>query len=167
MIFNKNLKLLLSLMFLLVSCGELDFVYENPKNKFSPLTNKTSFIFEGKDLPSIIRFSSKYFGQSKNPDYELIINVEETKIKKSVQKNQAISKLDYELSFNYALNTVDGCEIYSKQISSRFSYTPKSSGYNFGSDQSLENKYNLAIDENFSRFADLIEEIDLVCKNEN
>ena len=121
MIFNKNLKLLLSLMFLLVSCGELDFVYENPKNKFSPLTNKTSFIFEGKDLPSIIRFSSKYFGQSKNPDYELIINVEETKIKKSVQKNQAISKLDYELSFNYALNTVDGCEIYSKQISSRFS----------------------------------------------
>tara|TARA_A100001011_G_scaffold99627_1_gene105037 strand:- start:30449 stop:30946 length:498 start_codon:yes stop_codon:yes gene_type:complete len=162
----KNI-LIFILLLILTSCSGIEFVYKNPNKATNPLVNKTLFITSGKDLTALNRYSSQYFGLSKEPRYKIIISVEETQTKKSVQKNQAISKIDYELDFDYNLSDLDGCFIYSKKISSRFSYTPKSSGYNFGSDQSLEKKYDLAVKENMGRFVDLIKEVELVCKNEN
>ena len=37
-------------------------------------------------------------------------------------------------------------------ISSRFSFVTKSSGYNFGADESLEKLYEMALEENLTRF---------------
>ena len=46
--------------------------------------------------------------------------------------------------------------IYKKEILSYFSIIPKSSGYNYGTDTSLEKKYELAITENLNRFVSII-----------
>ena len=60
------------------------------------------------------------------------------------------------------------CLIFKREIQSNFSVTPKSAGFNFGSDKSLESKYELAVDENFKELISYILNVDLNnCKNEN
>ena len=44
---------------------------------------------------------------------------------------------------------------------SYFSILPKSSGYNYGTDSSLEKKYELAVSENLNRFVSLLSDIDI------
>ena len=164
----RRLTVLLFLFFT-ISCGGIDFVYNNSKNLSNPIYNKTDFEFSGKELSSMYRYSSRYFGNSKNPEYILKVFIEEEKTKRSVQTNQAVSKLDYELNFIFQINsTVKKCLVYEKNIISRFSYVPKSSGYNFGSDQSLQKLYELAIKESLEELIKFISSIDnFVCINEN
>ena len=165
-----KLKVLLTTFFSLFvfSCGGINFVYDNSIDLNNPIFNKTTYQFSGKEIPSYYRYASKYLGSSDNPEFQLEININENKIKKSVKKNQAVSKVDYELDFFYTLRSVSGCVIYKKSIFSRFSYVPKSSGYNFGSDKSLEKMYELAAKESVESFITFVSELDsLVCKNEN
>ena len=92
----------------------------------------------------------------------MLINVEEKKIKRSVETNQATSNLRYELRFSYNLfSTPKNCLIYKKEILSYFSIIPKSDGYNYGTDTSIENKYELAIAENLSQFISFVSGIDI------
>ena len=96
------------------------------------------------------------FGSVKEKDFNLLINIEEKKIKRSVETNQATSNLRYELRFTYTLESINkNCITYNKEILSFFSIIPKSSGYNYGSDASLERKYELAINENLNKFLSL------------
>ena len=87
--------ILFLLIFFLLSCSELEFVYnelENPKN---PIYEKTSFKISGKDVPEMYNNTLKVLGQSDNPTYILDIFIDEKQTKRSVQTNQAVSKLDY------------------------------------------------------------------------
>ena len=141
------------LLFFLISCSEIEFVYKDSKNILNPIYDKTSYTFTGKDIPSAYRYAARFFGNSKNSNFDLKVSIQEEKIKRSVQSNQAVSKLDYELAFDYELvNIQKSCLVYVKKIISRFSYIPKASGYNFGSDQSLEKLYDLAVENNFEQF---------------
>ena len=68
-----------------------------------------------------------------------MINVEQEKTKTSVETNQAVSKLRYELKFIYTLVlNKEKCVTFSKDLLTYFSIIPKSSGYNYGTDSSLE-----------------------------
>ena len=68
--------------------------------------------------------------------------------------------LNYELKFIYTLKSDElNCIIYTKEILSNFSIIPKSSGYNFGTDSSLEKKYELAVTENLNQFVSLLPNI--------
>ena len=160
--------LLFFFIFFIVSCGGVNFVYKDNINLNNPIYNKTLVSFSGKTFPEFYRYASLYFGNNKENVYSLKINIEEEKIKRSVQTNQAISKMDYELSFDYELfSEVEKCIIYKKNIVSRFSFEPKSSGYNFGSDQSLEKLYEIATKENFKRFVDFyVNDRNTSCSNE-
>ena len=52
-----------------------------------------------------------------------------------------------------------------KEILSNFSITPKSGGYNYGTDTSLERKYELSTIENLNRFISYLSDVDLyTCK---
>ncbi len=152
----------------LYSCSNISFVYENTDKQNNKLYNKISYNVAGTDIPSVHRLVGNYYGQSKKPVYNLSIIVSQSKKKRSVQTNQAIAKLDYELKFNYELSHINKkCLVFNKNIYSRFTYVPKSSGYNFGSDQSLVRMYELAVKEGLDRFNDLVFNIDrLECKNE-
>tara|TARA_B100000886_G_scaffold257697_1_gene182758 strand:- start:798 stop:1301 length:504 start_codon:yes stop_codon:yes gene_type:complete len=154
---------------LIYGCGQLDFVYKIDENINNPLYNKTKVEFTGFDLPILKRYSSSYFGKSDKLNYKLNIDVVENKKNISVKTNQAVSKLRYELNLSYRLKSLKkNCLIYQKTIISNFTTTPKSSGYNFGSDRSLDKKYELAISDNFTQFISFISDADMSnCLNES
>ena len=165
--FYKNI--LFCLFFFLISCSGIEFTYKDFKNTENPIYNKTTVYFTGVDFPALSRNSSRYIGGDNKNEYKLFINVEEEKTKRAVQNNQAISKLDYKLIFNYSLlRFSNDCLVYEKSIISRFSYAPKSSGYNFGSDKSLDKKYELAAQNNIIEFVNSIPQKEsLACPNES
>ena len=145
--------IILSLLFFAISCQNINFIYKDSYNVTNPLHNKSSIKLTGKNVPAVNKYASRYFGNNKKGDYVIHINISEEKTKRSVRDNQAISKLDYELTFKYSLfYNLKMCESYNKSIVSRFSFVPKSSGYNFGSDRSLERSYELAAKENLRDF---------------
>ena len=148
--------------FLLSACGNIDFVYKEKKNLITPLYEKTSVSTSGADLVFIKSYIPMFFGESKKDDFNLLINIEEKKTKTSVEKNQATSSLRYELRFQYTLiSKTSECATYRKEILSSFSILPKSGGYNYGTDSSLEKKYELAIAENLNQFVSILSNVNI------
>ena len=157
----KNIFLLIFFMYL-SSCGGVEFVYNESKNLVNPLYGKTQVNVSGKDLNFLRSYLTMFFGDKKQDHYNLSIKIEEKKTKRSVETNQATSNLRYELRFIYSLETSQNdCVIYKKELLSYFSILPKSSGYNYGTDSSLEKKYELAVSENLNRFVSLLSDIDI------
>ncbi|MDC3131884.1 hypothetical protein OA492_03115 [Pelagibacteraceae bacterium] len=161
--------LIIPFFIVLTSCSNLDFILKEDVNLTSPTYKKTTIILSGVDIPSFYSQTLKYFGEYDENLYQLKIKINEEKIKKSVETNQAISKLEYKLTFNYELlNNKLNCIVYKKEIISRFTYEPKSSGYNFGSDQSLINFYEEAAYISLQEFIGYIYNMNLdLCSNEN
>ncbi len=164
-------KLFISNFFIifLFSCSNVAFIYDEKIKPINPIYEKTVFVFSGKDIPALYKYSSEYFGNSKANIFQLNINVEEEKTKRSIQSNQVVSKLDYELKIDFVLESInDACKIYKNTVYSRFSYVPKSSGYNFGSDESLEKMYELAARDSIEEIMNLLSTVDsFTCKNED
>tara|TARA_Y100001970_G_C14200673_1_gene840922 strand:+ start:451 stop:951 length:501 start_codon:yes stop_codon:yes gene_type:complete len=163
-------KFFITLMLLFIyACSNLNFIYSDQKSLTNPVYNKTKYEFYGKEITSMYRYAPRYFGVTEDPYYVLKINIEEEKVKKSVQKNQALIKEDYKLTFLFNLYEAEGgCLLFNKEVFSRFSYVPKSSGYNFGSDQSLEKMYELAGKEGMQQFISFVSNVgELECSNEN
>ena len=161
---------ILFLLFLVSSCGQVDFIYNNSiDGGTNPLKNKTIVQHSGLDIPILNKYISQYFGVSQQPKFKIYIASSEEKTKSSVETNQTISTLRYDLNFTYQLESISkNCLIFEREIQSNFSVTPKSAGFNFGSDKSLESKYELAVDENFKKLISYILNVDLNnCKNEN
>ena len=146
----------------IISCGDIDFVYKEDKNIINPLYEKTEVSTSGLDINFMNSYLPMFFGNKKESLFSLSIEIEQNKIKRSVETNQATSKLKYELKFIYTLVLSEkNCVTFNKELVSHFSIIPKSSGYNYGTDSSLEKKYQLAIIENLNRFASIIIDRDL------
>lgn len=145
--------LILVLLSFIWSCSNLDFIYSDKKNITNPLYQKTKVNTSGKDIIFMKSYIPMFFGNSENEEFVLSINIEEEQTKRAVETNQAASNIRYELRFLYMLNSSEkDCVTYEKQILSTFTILPKSSGYNYGTDTSLEKKYELAVIDNFNRF---------------
>ena len=93
---------LTSMLLFLVSCGNLEFVY-NDLSVNNPIYKKTSFALSGIEIQSFYGQNLRYFGEYEEELYKLVIDIDEVKTKKSVKSNQAVSKLDYKLLFKYQL----------------------------------------------------------------
>ena len=156
-------KLLIIFIFILTSsCGNVDFTYKNNGNLTNPLYQKTNITTSGVSLAYINSYIPLVFGENKGNTYNLEIEIIENKTKSSVEKNQATSNLRYELRFKYTLVSVEQkCVTYTKEILSYFTIIPKSEGYNYGTDASLEKKYELVIVDNISQFISLISSKDI------
>ncbi len=156
-------KLLTVLFFyFLISCNNIDFVYKDKKNVANPLYQKTEVNTSGVDLNFINSYLPMFFGNNIENTYKLLINIKEKKTKRSVETNQATSNLRFELRFNYTLiSDIKDCIIFEKEMVSYFSIIPKSEGYNYGTDASLEKKYELAVTENLNQFVSLLSDIDI------
>ncbi len=146
-----------ALIFLsLTSCSSIEFVYDEDKN-LNPLYEKTKVNISGQDIVFMNSYIPMFFGENIEEKYNLSIKIDEKKIKRSVEKNQAVSNLDYELKFTYILiNNEQDCIVYDQEILSSFSISPKSSGYNYGTDASLEKKYELVVNDNLNQFISFI-----------
>ena len=146
----------------IVSCSGVEFVYKNDKNLVNPLYQKTKVVTSGTNLSFMNSYLPMFFGESNEYTYNLKININEKKTKRSVETNQATSNLRYELRFYYNLTSIKkDCIAYEKEIISYFSIIPKSSGYNFGTDTSLEKKYELAISDNLNQFVSILSDINI------
>ena len=146
----------------IISCGDIDFIYKEDKTLINPLYEKTEVSTSGLDITFMNSYLTMFFGNKKDGRFNLSIEVEQNKINRSVETNQATSKLKYELKFIYTLVLNEkNCVTFDKELVSHFSIIPKSSGYNYGTDSSLEKKYQLAITENLNRFVSIIIDKDL------
>ena len=147
---------------ILQSCSNIEFVYNDKKNLTNPLYEKTKISAGGLELAFLKSYLPMFFGNTKNEKYSLSIIIEEEKTRRSVETNQAVSDLRYELKFYYELKKIEeNCLVFKKKILSSFSINPKSSGFNYGTDVSLEKKYELAITENLNQFISYLSGIDL------
>ena len=93
------------------------------------------------------------FGEAKENKFILNAQVDEKQTKKSIGENQVAIKVEYKIIVDYVLiDTTNRCpEIKNRQISN-FSFTPKSSGFNFASDVLLGSLYEEAILNNVNNF---------------
>ena len=150
------------LFYFVISCGGVEFIYKDEKTLTNPIYQKTKVITSGINLSFMNSYLPMLFGESNEHAYNLQINISEKKTKRSVETNQATSNLRYELRFDYTLTSIKkDCIIYKKEIISYFSIIPKSSGYNYGTDTSLEKKYELVIKDNLNQFVSILSDIDL------
>ena len=138
---------------ILTSCSDINFIYKGERNLTNLLYGHTKVETSGFELPFLNSYIPMFFGSNKKNEFQLLINVEQKKTKRSVKTNQVASNITYELRFLYTLKTISkNCDTFKKEIMSRFTIIPKSSGYNYGTDASLEKKYELIITDNLNRF---------------
>ena len=150
----------------ITSCSDLEFVYKENENLINPLYENTYFSTSGYNINFINSYLPMVFGDKKEDTFKLSININQKKTKTSVESNQAASMIRYELQFIYTLISIkENCVTFEKELLSYFSIIPKSSGYNYGTDASLEKKYELAIIENLNRFISMLSDINVnTCK---
>jgi hypothetical protein len=124
----------------------------------NPLKNKTSLIIDKNSEERFLRSLYSYFGNNEKNEYILKISFLEKKENRIVKNNQVAEKIEYTLEVNYDLfYKTSECKVYNKTIISKFSFTPKSAGYNFGSDKSFDNLYSSSIDQNINNFIDALQ----------
>ena len=142
----------LMIFFSLVSCSNINFLL-NTNESSDLLKNKTLISISGWDNPVLKDVLFLKLGEVEKNKFLLTAQVNEKQTKKSVDKNQVAIKIDYKIIVDYELvNTSNKCpEIKNRQISS-FSFTPKSSGYNFASDVLLKSLYQEVVLSNVNNF---------------
>jgi len=163
-------KLFCLFLFVFISCcSGVDFVFKDG-DLSNFIINKTAYSVSGEKKDIINKHLIYYFGTSQTPEFSLSLSFTEKVTKKSIEKNQVASKFDYEIFIDYALkNNTKNCIMLKFKNSSRFTFVPKSSGYNFASDKSLEKLYDLSIEKNIYKFisklADVSEKKDCLSEN--
>ena len=122
-------------------------------SKIRVLKNKTLIYTDGWDNPVLKEGLFLKIGEAKENKFILNAQVDEKQTKKSIGENQVAIKIDYKIIVDYVLiDTTNSCpEIKNRQISN-FSFTPKSSGFNFASDVLLGSLYEEAILNNVNNF---------------
>ena len=140
------------LFFSLVSCSNINFLLDT-KESSDLIKNKTLINVSGWDNPVLKDVLFLKIGEAEEKKFLLTAKVDEKQTKKSVDENQVAIKIDYKIIVDYDLvDTTKICpEVKSRQISN-FSFTPKSSGYNFASDVLLGSLYEEAILNNVNKF---------------
>ena len=147
----------LSFLFFIFSCSNIEFVLKD-NSQTNPLKNKTLLLMDKNSEEKFVRGLYSYFGNSEKHEYILKTKFLEKKENRIVKNNQVAEKIEYTLEANYNLfYKTSECKIFNKKIVSKFSFTPKSAGYNFGSDRSFDRLYNNSIDKNINSFIDALQ----------
>ena len=136
----------------LASCSNINFLLDT-KDPSNFLKNKTSVYVSGWDNRVLKDILFLQIGSVDEKRFLLTIQAGEKITKRSISENQVAQKIDYKITINYSLsdNSNKCPKITNKQVSS-FSFTPKSSGYNFASDVLLESLYKEAVLNNVNNF---------------
>ena len=146
-----------TLFFFIFSCSNIEFVLKDSSSK-NPLKNKTMLLVDKNSEEKFVRGLYSNFGNNEKYEYILKTTFLEKKENRIVKNNQVAEKIEYTLEVNYNLfYKTRECKIYNKTIISKFSFTPKSAGYNFGSDRSFDKLYDSSVDQNINNFIDALQ----------
>jgi hypothetical protein len=147
-----------SFLFFVFSCSNIEFVLKDYQQINNPLKNKTTLVFDKNSNEKFVRQLYSYFGNIEKSEYTLKTAFLEKKENRIVKNNQVAEKIEYTLEVSYELfYKTNECKIFNKTIISKFNFTPKSAGYNFGSDRSFDKLYVSSIDQNIINFVDALE----------
>lgn len=147
---KKNLTLFF--FFLITACGNFEFVLKDNYLE-NQLKNKVSIFFEGYKNKIFSEELYFFLGNNKDGEFILVTQFSEKKENRLIKKNQVAEKIDYKLTADYELYYKSrNCKVYEKQIVSKFSFVPKSFGYNFGTERSLEKLYKVSVKRNIQNF---------------
>ena len=136
------------------SCTNIEFVLKND-SQTNPLKDKTILLMDKNLEKRFVKGLYSSFGNNEKYEYILKTTFIEKKENRIVKNNQVAEKIEYTLEVNYDLfYKTSECKIYNKTIISEFVFTPKSAGYNFGSDRSFDKLYNSSVDQNINSFID-------------
>ena len=139
------------------SCTNIEFVLKDSSQK-NPLKDKTVLLMDKNLEERFVQGLYSNFGNTEQFEYILKTTFIEKKENRIVKNNQVAEKIEYTLEVNYDLfYKTSECKIYNKTIISKFSFTPKSAGYNFGSDRSFDKLYNSSVDQNINNFIDALQ----------
>jgi len=139
------------------SCTNIEFVLKD-NIQTNPLKDKTLLLINKNLEERFVKGLYSNFGNNEKYEYILKITFIEKKENRIVKNNQVAEKIEYTLEVNYDLSyKTSECKIYNKTIISKFSFTPKSDGYNFGSDRSFDRLYNNSVDQNINNFIDALQ----------
>ena len=151
-----------SFLFFIFSCSNIEFVLKE-NSETNPLKEKTVLLNDENSEERFIRGLYSYFGNNENYEYILKTKFTERKENRIVKNNQVAEKIEYTLTVDYDLfYKTSECKIFNKTVISKFSFTPKSAGYNFGSDRSFDKLYSSSVDQNINNFIDTLQ-INKVC----
>ena len=141
-----------SFFFFIFSCSNIEFVLKD-SIQTNPLKDKTTLLVDKGSNERFIKGLYSYFGNNEKYDYILRTKSFEEKENRIIKNNQVAEKIEYTLVADYELfyKSIE-CKIFKKTIKSKFSFTPKSAGYNFGSDRSFDKLYSSSVDRNISNF---------------
>ena len=139
------------------SCTNIEFVLKDD-SQTNPLKDKTILLMDKNLEKRFVKGLYSSFGNNEKYEYILKTTFIEKKENRIVKNNQVAEKIEYTLEVNYDLfYKTSECKIYNKTITSKFSFTPKSAGYNFGSDRSFDKLYNSSVDQNINNFIDALQ----------
>ena len=145
--------LMLLSVLILTGCGKIDLLlldnYEQNK-----LRGNTSIVLKGDSVELFAEEVYSFFEDNQTGEYILITTISEKTENRLVKTNQVAEKINYEITVNYEVFYKSmSCNIFNKKIVSTFSFVPKSFGYNFGTDRSLEKLYRSSVIKNIENFA--------------
>ena len=139
------------------SCTNIEFVLKD-NIQTNPLKDKTLLLVDKNLEEGFVKGLYSNFGNNAKYEYILKTTFIEKKENRIVKNNQVAEKIEYTLEVNYDLfYKTSECKIYNKTIISKFFFTPKSAGYNFGSDRSFDKLYNSSVDQNINNFIDALQ----------
>ena len=147
--------MLLSVL-ILTGCGKIDLLLldNNDQNK---LRGNTSIVLKGDPVGLFAEEVYSFFEDNQTGEYILITTISEKTENRLVKTNQVAEKINYEITVDYEVFYKSmSCNIFNKKIVSSFSFVPKSFGYNFGTDRSLERLYKTSIKNNIKKFIDAV-----------
>lgn len=144
-------------LFFIISCSNVEFLLKD-SSQTNPLRDKTLLLIDKNLEKRFVQGLYSSFGSNEIYDYILKTTFVEKKENRIVKNNQVAEKIEYTLEANYDLfYKTSECKIYNKTIISKFSFTPKSAGYNFASDRSFDKLYNSSVDQNINNFIDALQ----------
>ena len=150
--------IVLSFLFFIFSCSNIEFVFKDHYQKNNLLKNKTMLMVDKNIEEDFLRGLYSFFGNNKEYEYILAVNFLEKKENRIVKNNQVAEKIEYTLKVDYDLfYKTNECKVFKKTIISKFYFTPKSAGYNFGSDRSFDRLYNSSVNQNINSFIDALQ----------
>ena len=145
-----------SLLFFIYSCSNIEFVLKE-NNQTNPLKDNTVLLIDKNSDDRFLRGLYSYFGNNENYEYILKTKFLEKKENRIVKNNQVAEKIEYVLEVDYDLfYKKEECKVFNKTIISKFYFTPKSAGYNFGSDRSFDKLYRSSVNQNINDFIDAL-----------
>ena len=152
-------KLLFSMLFLFffLGCSGYEFTYsKDPKIK--EVEKRVVFVVEGNDTTlAKIRLTETLGRAEDDPKFFLNVGITKTNTPIVIEKDATVSKSEIEHSIKYSFGKLgSGCEIFSKNISTKSTYSSSSSGYSFSTDLSEEKVIINNLSQNIDELLDYI-----------